>query len=163
MKQVKILSGVSGSGKSTYATNLQNENEADMRGTYYCTIFSADNYFMIDGEYRFDPAKLGEAHAKCFREYIETLNADTTWCDLVIVDNTNATVAEIAPYVLGAQAYGWDVEIITLMCGSEDDVKVCAARNSHGASLSSVLAQHKQLCERELMPWWKSSVVLIEG
>ena len=102
MGQVKILSGVSGSGKSTFGRGLR----ADL-------TVSADDFFVTsDNKYNFDPSKLGQAHAACFREYIHALTnlGDT----LVVVDNTNTTESEISPYVLGASAFGWNVEIITI-------------------------------------------------
>lgn len=92
---VKILSGISGSGKSTYARRH--------RGV----IVSADDYFVRDGAYRFNPARLSSAHATCFARYLGALDDGHP---LVIVDNTNTTAVEIAPYVLAAQAKGYDHE-----------------------------------------------------
>jgi hypothetical protein len=170
MKKVTILSGVSGSGKSKYAGTLLLEYtsstgltleemlrlpKGDKRATSaYC---SADTFFVgTDGTYNFDPTKLSDAHGACFREFITACQNE---CEMVIVDNTNTTATEIAPYILGAQAYGYDVEIITVMCESEDDVKAAAARNSHGVPFGGVMAQHKRLCERQLMPWWKNTFI----
>lgn len=156
MNHVKILSGVSGCGKSTLASKLF----APDKGAYE-TIISADDFFMVNDEYKFDPSKLSEAHGACFRDFIRYLNED--YCGLIVVDNTNTTAVEIAPYILGAQAYGWDVEIITLTCQTDDDVKVCAARNSHGVPFATVMAQHRRLCDRQLMPWWKNTNQRIKG
>jgi predicted kinase len=143
MRKVIILSGISGSGKSTYIASRP------------AVVVSADHYFTgVDGAYNFDPTKLGEAHGACFREFIELVRLGSTD---VVVDNTNTSVAEVAPYVLAAQAYGWDVEILTLMCESEDDVRECAGRNTHGVPFQVVMVQHRQLQERILPPWWKVS------
>ncbi len=142
MQKVIILSGVSGSGKSTYIEKLN--LDADY-------IVSADHYFMKDGEYKFDPTKLSEAHASCFRRFVRVLK----YCALiVVVDNTNTTAVEIAPYVLGAQAFGWDVEIKTIRV-EENGLEECARKNKHGVSLGTIQAQHERIMRRELMPWWK--------
>ncbi len=162
MGQVKILSGVSGSGKSTYARKLWNALEPGN----YCKVVSADDFFMRDGHYIFDPKRLSDAHGKCFRDFIAALNSNEGFkpeYDLVVVDNTNTTVSEVSPYILGAQAYGWDVEILTVMCRTDEDVKVCASRNSHGVPSDVVFAQHNRLCARELMPWWKNTTMYVEN
>ena len=52
-KNLYLVRGVPGAGKSTFAKNLG------------CTHFETDEFFMVDGEYKFDPSKLKEAHAWC--------------------------------------------------------------------------------------------------
>lgn len=166
MKKVYILSGVSGSGKSTLVDRLVAAHQPmDKRETEghkpVHRVVSADHYFIEDGVYRFDPQKLSEAHGACFRGFIEALQAENdvahAYADrLIVVDNTNTTTEEIAPYMLGAQAYGYEAEVRTLMCRSEDDVKVCAGRNAHGASFDTVLAQHRRILARRFPPWWKA-------
>lgn len=151
MKKAIILSGVSGSGKSTYASKLVKDEG------YY---FSADTYFMRGGVYHFDASKLTLAHAACFRDFLD--GAQQGKPDLLVVDNTNTTVAEIAPYILGAQAFGYEPEIVTIMCNTARDVESAAARNTHKVPLPAVLAQHRRLKERVLPPWWKSTVRLAE-
>lgn len=157
--KVVILSGVSGSGKSTKARTMWNELAA---GTY-CKVVSADDFFMVDGEYKFDPSKLSAAHGACFKTFMDVLYFERGFYDLLVVDNTNTTATEIAPYVLGAQAFGVEVEILTVMCETEDDLKVCAARNAHGVPFQGVMRQHTNLKRRELPPWWKNTLVRVEG
>lgn len=136
---VHILSGVSGSGKSSLARSF--------RGT----VVSADDFFMVDGEYRFDATKLSLAHGSCFRTFIRLLdNRDAT----VIVDNTNTTAVEIAPYALGAAALGHSFRVLTLMCRTGKDLLLCAERNTHCVPLDAIKAQHERLMRREFPPWW---------
>ena len=52
-KILYLLRGVPGSGKSTVAQNIG--------GTH----FETDKYFMVDGEYKFDPTKLKQYHQMC--------------------------------------------------------------------------------------------------
>ena len=56
MKYLIILRGIPGAGKSTCA-NVLSENAYP--------IFSADDFFIVDGEYVFNADKLHQAHAQC--------------------------------------------------------------------------------------------------
>jgi len=159
MKQVKIISGVSGSGKSSLTMKvigaLMPLTNTYMSGhVVQVALCSADSFFEKDGVYTFNPVLLNEAHGKCFRDFITALSTNV---EIVVVDNTNTSVAEVAPYFLGAQAYGYDVDMTTIMCKTDADVKLCAARNTHNVPEGGIFAQHRRLCERELMPWWKNT------
>jgi predicted kinase len=146
--KVTILRGIQGSGKSTYAGRILNSEDR-------VACVSADHYFMHNGEYKFDPAKLPEAHATCLRQFISLCHNEVS--RHIIVDNTNATVAEIAPYYAIAQAYGYDVEIITLRGVAPI---IAAQRNIHGVSLETVQRTHAKLVSEEyrFCPWWKHTV-----
>jgi len=52
-KNLYLLRGIPGAGKSTLAKQLG------------CTHFETDTFFMVDGEYKFDPSKLRDAHKWC--------------------------------------------------------------------------------------------------
>lgn len=96
---VFILIGASGSGKTTW----------HKRNLPRATVVSADDYFMHDDEYQFDPSKLPQAHGKALTAFLAaTDNRDTA----VVVDNTNTTIAEIAPYIAVAQARDYRVTCI---------------------------------------------------
>jgi hypothetical protein len=86
-----ILSGPSGFGKSTLAAKL-----AGTVGEGKSFICSADNFFVNEGGfYEFDPKLLPQAHKECYLDFINVVNFRTP---LVIVDNTNLSGWEIAPY-----------------------------------------------------------------
>lgn len=110
MKKVIVLSGISGSGKSTLCEDLLNGSQG--------VKVSADHFFMKQGEYIFDAARLGEAHADCFRHFIHFLQTKSV--DTVLVDNTNCSSDEISPYMLAASAFEWEAEIRTLVPRAED-------------------------------------------
>lgn len=141
---VFILSGVSGSGKSTYIRNTFQDP----------FVVSADHFlYDSDGKYIFDPMKLGAAHAACFRRFIKVCSDHEP--PLVVVDNTNTTTEEIAPYVLGAEAFDYDVEIVTLVPPSHVSLDECARRNTHGVPLATVRKQQDRIMSRRFPFWWK--------
>lgn len=147
MSKLIILRGIPGCGKSTVTRLLYPD----------CLVVSADEYFMDEGFYRFRPEEIGQAHAYCFRRTIEFAQALATMTEdvSVVVDNTNATVAEIAPYVALANAYGLDHEIVTIAC----DPEIGAARNQHSVSLETVAKIHENLMAAVFPPWWNHRVL----
>ena len=175
MRQVIVISGVSGCGKSTYIQDVILGRVKDgpitsWKFTGSHVVVSADDYFLaMNGEYRFDPSKLSLAHGKCFRDFIESMQDDIS---LVVVDNTCTTVEEISPYILGAQAFGYDVELRTLDIsevppGEESEPHVwfeavlnkLAARNAHGVGKQTIMAQSMRISLRKLPPWWKCTYI----
>lgn len=151
MKKVIILRGIPGSGKSFYAKKLLEEALFQMKdlSSVGMGICSADYYFEKSGEYKFDPSKLGEAHAECFRFFIDSLNHGN---DLTIVDNTNTTALEIAPYIQGAMAFGYEYEIIYIHC----DVDVAFKRQTHDVPLNTMKRMDDNICQVSLPPYWKA-------
>lgn len=154
--KVIILRGGSGAGKSTWIKN----NHPD------AIIVSADDFFMVDGEYLFDPAKLGEAHASCLRNFT-SLCMDVKLAEdsldgvgeyPLIVDNTNTSLAEFAGYVSVASAFGHDVEISTFIYDPVDAWK----RNSHGTPLTACMRQYDNLADgtKAIPPWWNHNYVI---
>lgn len=144
--KVTIYSGIPGSGKTRLSLVEHPQNTKR---------FSADDFFTgQDGEYVFDPSRIGEAHAQCLRRYVEAIrymsNASGPY-DMV-VDNTNASVAEIAPYAALALAYGWALEIVTIIADPEE----AGPRNVHGVPMDIVRKIYANLERRELPPWWPS-------
>ncbi len=99
MKILYIVRGVPGSGKSTLAKNLG--------GTH----FETDQYFMVDGEYKFDFSKLKEAHQWC-QDSVNTamiLNHTTGQNEVIVVSNTFTQEWEMRPYFDLAKTYGYKV------------------------------------------------------
>jgi hypothetical protein len=135
--QVIIMTGPSGSGKSTWADKTDG------------TIVSADRYFLDNHKnYRFDPAKLSKAHGYSMREFILNLEARHP---LVIVDNTNCSIAEIAPYISVSNAFFYDVRVVTLMpVGGYLDLSVFANRNLHNVPLETVTKQAVNFSKMQL-------------
>ena len=123
-----ILRGLVGTGKSMLAESLK-------AGAYrgYGAVFSTDNLFMVDGEYQFDPSKLGEYHAKNLEMAAEWMHdhrkvVTNAHC---IIDNTNTQHWEYEKYVEAAKDNDFMVQIITVEWNI-NDVPIYANRNSHG-------------------------------
>jgi hypothetical protein len=110
------------------------------------------------GEYAFDPARLGECHAICLRTFVELVRSPGNLP--VVVDNTNTTIAEIAPYAALALAYGHDLEIVLLQASPG----IAAARNIHGVPESTVrqMATRAGATYWRLPPWWPKSIVTMD-
>ena len=98
-KILYIVRGIPGSGKSTFAKTLG--------GTH----FETDNFFMVDGEYKFDVTKLKAAHEWC-QNSVNTamiLNITTDLNNTIVVSNTFTQEWEIKPYFDMAETYGYRV------------------------------------------------------
>lgn len=145
--KVKILCGVSGSGKSTYIA----------KHFPTATVCSADHFFLDDrGEYCFNPKLLHKAHSECLLKFVQHLISPGLTggqVGVLVVDNTNTSMQEIAPYAALANAYGYDTEIVLLQA----DPVEAHRRNQHCVPLKSVMGQFDRLrgLERSLPPWWK--------
>lgn len=146
--QVIILSGLPGSGKSTLARECllpEWERKAGRLGR--AEIVSADDFHMIGKLYCFDPNRVGQAHDWCMINYLG--HVQDAELDLLIVDNTNTSAVEIAPYLRVAQALGVDVKVIRLWCAPP----VAFKRNVHEVPLGTIMAMHHRMIE-PLPPYW---------
>lgn len=92
-----IIRGLPGSGKTTFAEYLAKANNA--------VICCADDFFVKDGEYKWNPDKLGAAHGWCKRKCEETMKEGKD----IILANTSTKESEFKPYVVLANKYGYKV------------------------------------------------------
>jgi len=149
MEEVICVRGVSGAGKSSWI-----KDNIIMEDTEICT---ADDYHVNDkGEYEFTRENAGNAHNKCLRKFaglVHLHHMTGMGPKRVVVDNTNMRMAELAPYVALARAYGIRVRIVHIKC----DIKKAAARNLHGVPEATVeyMAEHCEDCP----PWWDEEIV----
>lgn len=144
---VWIYAGIPGSGKSTLIKNMHPKG----------TVFSTDDYFRKNGEYHFKPELIGEAHAWNLKRFVEHVQL---WKDgETVVDNTNTTIAEMAPYVAVSNAYGHKTKIVLVTCNPQKAWE----RNVHGVPLATVEKLHEQFVSMTLPPWWDHAVVMSEA
>lgn len=98
-KVLVLLRGAPGSGKSTVARALLERNPGGVK-------LSTDDYFTHNGEYRFDPTALGEAHEWNHKRAKEAFERGA---NPIIIDNTNLQGWEMRPYVIQALKHGYKV------------------------------------------------------
>jgi len=97
MSKLILVRGLPGSGKSTYAASRATTNDVN----------EADNFFMRNGVYTFDPAKLKEAHLNCLLCAYE----DLVYGGTAVVANTFTQLWEMEPYFTLGRLMGVEVEV----------------------------------------------------
>ena len=129
-----IMRGLPGTGKSMIARKLAPDPH------HHIAIFSTDNLFMVDGEYQFDPSKLGEYHAENLRlatEFMERFGPSYTNPAICVIDNTNTQHWEYEKYVETAKENGFMVQVISIDWDAKD-IPLYAERNSHGVPIEAI-------------------------
>lgn len=145
-----VLQGLPGSGK-TEKVNVMVRAKGPEATTQDVTVCSADHHFMKDGKYEFDPAELPVAHQECYRKFVKAVQDGV---GLIIIDNTNLSTYEYSPYLVHAEAFGYEVEIITILTA----VNVCIRRNVHNVPADRILDMHKRMLRDSPPPWIKHQV-----
>ena len=125
-KNLIIVRGLPGSGKSTI-------------GAKFGVVRSADDFFVVDGEYLFDPSKIVEAHAACQAAIRNDLNNG----DIAVVANTFCAGWEFTPYLKIAEDTSAAIIVVDLFDGGLDDEGL-AARNVHGVSADGIGAMRSR-------------------
>jgi tRNA uridine 5-carbamoylmethylation protein Kti12 len=126
MVTLYIIRGLPGTGKSTLGKTLAGKQS-----------FAADDHFMVDGEYKFDPSKLGEAHNQCARNVKNALldgeaairSGVTSFS--VAVCNTFSCRWEYEPYIEMAKELGVRYFVINLF-DNDTPLETLFERNVHG-------------------------------
>lgn len=154
-RQVIVLQGVPGSGKSTLAEQIKTSGTVTLQPV---GIFSSNQFHIEeDGKYNYKAELAGAAHAWCLRQFTEAIRlARMNSYDTFVIDNTNTTVAEVAPYMAIAAAYGADAYILRVPC----DWEVAAARTIHGVPkhVVELLQQRLDRFASEAPGWWSLKV-----
>ena len=128
-KYLYLIRGTSGSGKSTLA-----ETMAKSLGG---KSFAADDFFMVGSEYKWDPLKLGEAHAWCQNAVEEELQLGS---GIAIVHNTLVTEKQVAEYTVIAERTG--AKLISLIVERRH-----TGKNVHGVPDEKLKQQARQLMQ----------------
>jgi len=128
-KHLILVRGVSGCGKSTIAGLFNG-----LVGSSSIASFSTDDLFMVDGEYKFDPSKLSEFHARNINnveEHMKNVLKDRInhsvvgeigkgdlkdyfgpGDDIILVHNTFTEDWEMKPYYYLAKQYSWMIHTV---------------------------------------------------
>ena len=97
MKQLILLRGLPGSGKSTFANLLGGIH------------VEADQYFMQDGEYKFDASKLKQAHNWC---KLRVEHSMEDGANKITVSNTFTQEWEMDTYFELTEKYGYQTSCL---------------------------------------------------
>lgn len=120
------MMGVSGAGKSTWV-------RANTYGEV--VVCSSDPWHVGPEGYAYEPSMARYAHAACLRKFLLNLRDEPPHGYLrpneqfLVVDNTNTTIAELAPYVALTQAFlpHPQLEIVCIKA----DPEACKERTQH--------------------------------
>lgn len=121
-----IMRGLPGSGKSFKA--------AQMGGK----VFSTDDFWTEVATDGFDGERIQEAHAWNINRAAKALFEDKA--TLVIIDNTNTKAWEAKPYIVLAEAAGYEMEIVESDSPWCRDVKECFKKNQHNVPEAGIQA-----------------------
>jgi len=98
-----ILKGVSGAGKSTFANLI----------AYPCCVCTADDFFVDkQGNYNFNVNQMGLAHKACQAKFDDALKDDVI--TNIVIANTNTKSSDYKYYVDKAQKAGLNITYIVL-------------------------------------------------
>lgn len=129
MKKIIIMQGVPGSGKTTYILK------------HYPSAFicSADDFFIINGKYRYDKEYIGVAHKTCFFKFKAAIEDRLPE---IVIDNTNISNKEMERYAELGALNGYEIQVIAFRFTSPE---TAASRNVHGVPGEKVLDMYKRL------------------
>ncbi|WP_242620267.1 AAA family ATPase [Shewanella maritima] len=132
-----IMRGLPGSGKSYWAARfIESQGIEQAVRIKQHGYFSTDDYFVQDGEYRFNAKRLPEYHQRNLARFISALSTSEP---VVICDNTNVCHWEYLAYKTAAEGFGYQVRMV--LVGDPKSSKhqaLCAKRNSHNVPFASI-------------------------
>lgn len=112
LKTFYIIRGLPGSGKNTFANTLD------------CVVFSADDYFIQDGNYKFIASLLPDAHADCKNRVRRAMYEGV---DKIAVANTFTQEWEMEEYLNLASSH--DYRVFSIIVENRH-----GGKNIHGVS-----------------------------
>jgi len=141
MKRATVYCGLPGSGKSTLARQVKG-----------AMVIESDDYWYVDGEYVYDIERAGEVHSLNIVRWIDLCR---TGFHNIACANTNITIAEIAPYVAIAAAYGYEVDIVRVQVS----LATSKSRNTHDVPEEILEKMYNLFLHVEYPSWWNIRIV----
>ena len=127
MKTLILLRHVPGAG-SSFVSKLLSEN-----GKY--PVLATDDYFMVNGEYKFDKTKLHYYHQLCLQDTEKEMIKEI---EKIFVTNTFTTEKELKPYIDLSKKY--DYNLISLIVENRHGNK-----NIHNCPEESLIKMNNRL------------------
>lgn len=145
MNKCIIMSGIPGSGKSHWIKSQKWEREI--------LVFS-NNSFMEDFGWEQE-----KAETNCLISFIDSCQYGQMFHNhghvdgvreippILVIDNCNLTVQEIAPYYCVANAYGYEVRLITILCEPDLAIRrnIRSSYSNFGIKLMSMTLGERRL------------------
>lgn len=152
--------GATGSGKSHWIQENRLWGMPRSIDRENLVVIAIDDYYVNeDGEYEYDKLKTAPAMRDMMSEFIEHMQGIERDYDIVI-DSKNLTDAEIAPWILVAQAHKFIVRVVVM----DTPPRVSAERNDRGLSESVITNQHSRMLRMlENWPRWWPKPKIIKG
>lgn len=122
---VFVLRGIPGCGKSTLSDKLF--LYAESVGIEK-TICNADEWFYVNGEYRWDDRELSKAHAYSRGQFALAMLEKH---EVIVVDNTNFKREHVMWYVDQAKSWRYHVVVVQWMPEYESDAHEMTRRSLH--------------------------------
>ncbi|XP_055593869.1 uncharacterized protein LOC129745067 [Uranotaenia lowii] len=138
-----LMRGAPGSGKSFLARAVIDKTLAN--GDYRNHVFSADDYFMVNGVYKYQADRIDEAHR--FNQNNVRAKAKDGWSPLV-VDNTHMRHWEMHAYVQIAAENGYYLDVLEPVTYWRNNARSLGARNVHGVpehKIKAMLGNYERL------------------
>jgi adenylate kinase family enzyme len=142
MRRCVIVRGLPGSGKSTLSRSIDDEaygsvDRVESEPAFWSLMCSTDDYFMHDGEYKFDGRQLTQAHDWNRSRFERAIRNDY---DLIIVDNTNTQFWEMAAYIESALNNNYHISVVEPQTEWAFDVDRLFEKNTHGVPRKAIQA-----------------------
>jgi predicted kinase len=151
-KEVYVLRGIPGSGKSTWANARVSEEMAKGRKA---TSISADRFNYDACGYWINP----KTHSLCLKAFMKVIQEGY---DVIVVDDTNIRLVEAAPYMALAIAHGYNSTLMNFMPFAIDVDKI-GKRNIHGVSPETVRNMFYRMQKEDLgIPWWNTEYIYVK-
>ena len=149
-----IMRGCPGSGKS-YLAKMIVDKSYPSNPNYKQHIFSADEFFMINGVYCYEPLKLDDAHRFCQNNVMTKAREGYS---PIIIDNTNMRLWEMDVYLKIGAENGYQLHIMEPLTPWRNSPVTLAKKNVHNVPEDKIRNMLKNY-----EPWTAGIAVLLKS